>query len=249
MRLELEANLIVDTPQGEATQYVRETWVLFREKSARTRPWKGVRTFGCPSCGAPLEQIAQDKCRACGQTMADGRFDWKVQGISVTQQEDRPPSLTGTVEERGTDAPTVSQPDVAGRKRALFEEDPALSDAALEARLRHIYSEMYAAWNAMDLAGIRPYVSDGLFAYLSYWIDAYKRQGLRNVVDNPRLTGSRVAKIVRDKHYDAITFRVWATGRDYTIEEKTGQVVGGSREDERAYTEYWTLIQIGRAHV
>ena len=92
------------------------------------------------------------------------------------------------------------------------------------------------------LAAARPFVSDGLFDYLRYWITAYRQNGLRNVVDEPYLSGWVPAKIRRDNHYDALTVRIWAGGKDYTV-DGDGNVVGGKPRSDRPYSEYWTLIR------
>jgi hypothetical protein len=77
---------------------------------------------------------------------------------------------------------------------------------------------------------------------MTYWIDAYRSQGLRNVLDSARLTNWTLAKVVRDKHYDAVTARIHAYGLDYTV-DAADHVVGGSRTSARQYSEYWTLIR------
>jgi predicted lipid-binding transport protein (Tim44 family) len=127
--------------------------------------------------------------------------------------------------------------------RSLVQQDPQVSQESIGARLAMIYYELNRSWSTMDLAIARPYVSDGLFDYLRYWIEAYHRQGLRNVLENMRCYHWAYARITRDAYYDAITVRVWATGRDYTIDAKSGTVVGGHKNQDRDYTEYWTLIR------
>ena len=89
---------------------------------------------------------------------------------------------------------------------------------------------------------MRPFVSDSLLGYLQYWVDAYRAQGLRNAVEGARVTRQEIARVIGDRHYDAVTVRVWATGHEVTT-DATGAVVGGSREKERAYSEYWTLVR------
>ena len=51
--------------------------------------------------------------------------------------------------------------------------------------------------------------------YLQYWVDAYKAQGLRNVLANMHITKSELAKVTRDRWYHAVTMRVWGRGKDY----------------------------------
>jgi hypothetical protein len=236
--LTFEANLVLDG----VTHYVEEQWRLGRVVTAVTRPWKGVRSFGCPACGAPFEP-AGNRCASCGKVVDGGRLDWAARRVTVVRLETAPPLLTGTVEERGTDSPTVYQPGMRERWEALLRDDPGLGKEAFGARLALIFAELNAAWAAQDLARIRPFVSDGLYGYLRYWVEAYRAQGLVNKVEGARIERWAVAKVERDKHYDALTVRLWGTGRDVTIEVASGRTVGGNPSDERRYSEYWTLIR------
>ncbi len=246
VEVEFEADLTEGDPAAARAQYVRERWRLLRAASAKSRTPENVRSFHCPHCGAPFAPASPaegERCAYCGEVVGGGRFDWNVQAVSVLESEARPPALTGTVAEEGTDDPTVFGPDLAARRAALLADDPAATDEALAARLALIYGEINAAWNSLDLAKARPYVSDSLFDYLQYWIEAYRRQGLRNVTSGVHMTQSAIAKVERDSYYDAVTFRVWGTGPDYTVEQTSGKVVGGDARRDRAYSEYWTLIR------
>jgi hypothetical protein len=76
-----------------------------------------------------------------------------------------------------------------------------------------------------------------------FWVEAYKQQHLRNVTENARILGMELARVGRDRFFDAITVRLWATSLDYTLADDGGRVVSGSRSKERRYTEYWTIIR------
>jgi ribosomal protein L37AE/L43A len=244
--LEFESNMTVGAGTGDATQYVRERWWLVRDAGVRTRPPEAAQSFHCPNCGAPFgpqSASAGDRCEYCGEVVSGGRFNWSVSATQALEIESRPPALTGTVEEVGTDWPTVVHPALDERWAELLRADPANGDQAMLARLQLIYTELNPAWTALDLTPVRGFVSDGLFDYLQYWITAYRHQGLRNQLDNMRLTRWQLAKVVRDKHFDSVTFRIWASGRDYTVVAASGQVVGGNPNADRDYSEYWTLIR------
>jgi hypothetical protein len=49
-------------------------------------------------------------------------------------------------------------------------------------------------------------------------------------------------KISSDAFYCSITLRIWAQGRDYTV-DKSGRVVSGSKDRLRQWSEYWTFIR------
>ncbi|HWM91593.1 MAG TPA: TIM44-like domain-containing protein [Thermoanaerobaculia bacterium] len=245
--LEFEANLTM----GESAQYVRERWSLVRSATARSKPPELVKSFKCPNCGAPFDPAgaaAGDRCGYCGEVVSGGRFDWTVQAIELVRVEARPPALVSTVQEVGTSWPTVYHPQVQARRAELLRDDPATTDEALGARLRLVYDQLNAAWTSLDLKPARPFVSDGLFDYLQYWIAAYQRQGLRNVLEGMRMTEWTIAKVVRDTHYDSVTCRIWGSGRDYTVRQADGQHVSGNPRADRLYSEYWTLIRAAGVH-
>ena len=62
-------------------------------------------------------------------------------------------------------------------------------------------------------------------------------------MEGARLDRWEVAKVVRDKHYDAVTVRIFGAGRDATLDVKTGRLVGGDASANRPYSEYWTLVR------
>ena len=239
--LELEANV----QTAKHTYYSVETWQLGRDATRTTKPPGASKGFPCPNCGAPWQASATgtQKCASCGQIVDNGRFDWFVERISLISQDERPPTLTTEVPERGTDLPTYRQPSVDARWQAILADDPALSETALRARVDMMYAQLNAAWSNNDLRPVRGLVSDGLFDYLQYWVDAYKRQGLRNALVDMQLTQLALAKIDCDRWYDAITVRIWGKGKDYVVRSETGKVVRGSKHSDRAYSEYWTLIR------
>lgn len=238
-----EANYSAQTPKGERGYYVQEVWRLRRRVDVRSRPPEAVLALGCPSCGAPFERSDEGKCRFCGQEVDGGRFDWTVHHVSLRGQEQRPPPLTHHAEEVGTNDRTRFMPGIQEAHAALIAEDPSTAPEQLDRRVRTIHAELNAAWTALDLRRVRPFVSDSLFNYLQYWIDAYRAQGLRNVLERPEVLRMVIVKLERDRYFDAITVRIWARSIDYTAWAKSGERISGSAKHPRTYSEYWTLIR------
>lgn len=233
--MEIEANLLT----GERTAYTVETWHFGRDASVKSKPPGATRTFPCPNCGAQWQAAATgtQRCSYCNEIVDNGRFDWIVESITVEHVDERPPTLTTEVPERGTDLPTYKQQGADDRARKM-----GVDVGALRKRLDLVYREMNVAWSNNELAPIRGFVSDGLYDYLQYWVDAYKRQGLRNVLADMHITKTELAKVTRDRWYHAVTLRIWARGKDYVV-NATGKRVRGSKRKDRAYSEYWTFIR------
>ncbi len=239
--IEFEANVMT----ADKTYYSVELWRFKRDAAARTKPPKASRAFTCPNCGAPWQssETGTQKCASCGEVVDNGRFDWAVDLITLRSMDERPPTLLADVEERGTDLPTYKQDRVDQNMVLLTRSDPQTTLPALVERLHLIYDQLNRAYANNDLRPARGLVSDGLYDYLQYWIDAYKAQDLRNALENMRITHHSLAKVTRDKYYDAVTIRIFATGLDYTVQASTGKVLKGSKRSERRYSEYWTLIR------
>jgi hypothetical protein len=228
--------------EGTQSYAVREVWTLARGADIVSRPPERARVIGCANCGGPLDKLVGDTCEHCGAPSAPGSRDWQVVAIEIQARESRPPQLTGTTEEQGTSLPTLTAPDLKGEFGALAVRDPEFSWAAFVARVEHVFHTFHEAWVAQDLAPVRPFFSDQLFEAQRYWVGAYRAQQLRNVTEDRQLVSIALSRILHDKYFDAITVRVFAQCKDFTL-DLGGDVVGGSRDEIRRYTEYWTFIR------
>lgn len=198
-------------------------------------PPERQRSFGCPDCGAPLGTRDAARCAHCGRPIDPADFDWLVETVALVERRSTPPALTGTVHESGTHLDTIVDPDAEARRDAIAARDANFTWPAFLARVRHVFAELQPAWSELDLLRARPCLSDNLFQTWMFWIDAYRRAGLRNVNERAKVTGVRLARVVSDRAVDAITVRLRATGLDYTI-DAAGQVVSGNRDEPRDYS-------------
>lgn len=237
LRYQIEATLFTSPPS-----YVTEEWTLVRGDNVISKPPTTTRTWACPNCGAAWQGAVDRKCQHCGEEMTTGKFDWFVDRVTVMSQKQVLASLTGTVEEYGNDLPTVYRGDALQKMTAITSDDPAVTFDAVRARLGLIYDKLNEGWNAQDMKLARGLTTVALRDYMDYWIAEYRRQGLHNRLANARIEYVHLAKVIRDRHFDAITVRVGAVGNDYTV-DRGGSVVGGSKTDPRFYTEYWTLLR------
>jgi predicted lipid-binding transport protein (Tim44 family) len=243
IRVRFESNYTEVAADGAArSYYAAERWTLFRKRDARSRSPDKARVFTCPSCGAPLEVITAGVCGHCGKLASSGEFDWVVREIALEERTPRGPMLTAETREEGTSLPTVVDPEAAGRLEELVARDPAFTWESFEGRVALVFTEFQTAWAARDVTGMRPFFTDRLFEAQRYWVEAYRKQGLRNVTENAAIQGLVAARVTSDAFFDAITVRLRAESLDYTVDEK-GKLVCGSRSRPRAYSEYWTLIR------
>ncbi|MGB1700155.1 MAG: TIM44-like domain-containing protein, partial [Nannocystaceae bacterium] len=243
-----ESNMTVQLEGGgQNSAFVTETWTLSRSATAKSRTPDQVDALGCPNCGAPFESADNRKCDYCGEIVADGRFDWQVSAVHLHDQQFRPPNLGGYAEEVGTFDPLIKDHALDQMWRSLTAADPAFNPEQFNDRVKMIFHRLNESWTELELDKARPYISEGMFDYLRYWTDAYQARGMRNMLERTSVDAIAFAKISRDRFFDAITIRIWASGLDYTVDAKSGKLLGGDRKMSRKYSEYWTLIRSSAA--
>ncbi|MBA3765769.1 MAG: TIM44-like domain-containing protein [Acidobacteria bacterium] len=227
---------------GQMTYYARELWQLERKRDVLSPPPAQSVALHCPRCGAALQKDTAGACAFCGARIQSGEFQWFVRSINLLSREARGPLLTSNVPEVGTDNPSIVQPSFANI-RAYFEKSHLeFNWGEFEMRARMIFNELQAAWSSLDWERARPHETDNIFQMHRYWIEAYKRQNLRNMLDQCRIISMQPVKIMEDAFYNAITLRIWAEGYDYTIDSQ-GRIVAGSKSNLRRWSEYWTFIR------
>lgn len=226
----------------EMTYYVRERWVLERNREVLSPTPAQATALHCPRCGAALMKDTAGACAFCGARIESGEFQWFVRAVSLLSKEARGPLLTSNVPEVGTDYPSVIQPHFQNIRTHFEQSNPSFRWQEFDARVALIFNELQLAWSSLNWERARPHETDNIFQMHQYWIEAYKRQGLRNALDNFRITRMQPVKIKEDAFYHSITVRIWAEGYDYTV-DKNGKIVSGSKKKLRRWSEYWTFIR------
>ncbi|MFO0679458.1 MAG: zinc-ribbon domain-containing transport protein [Polyangiaceae bacterium] len=230
-------------PQGERRFFARERVVLSRTAGIPSRSPDKSTMLVCPNCGAPLQAMRGRTCSYCNTAVTPGQKDWSIQSVQLLEREERPPLLTSSVEEVGTNFPTVFDPHKDEAFAHLSQKDPAFAWNVFDARVRTVFEALQVGWTARDPLRVRPYMSDNLFQSQCYWLDLYKQARVINRTDGARVTRIDLARITSDVYFDAITVRVFATGADFTVQESDGKVLSGNPNKPRDYSEYWTFIR------
>ncbi len=226
-----------------ARRYSRERWTLRRKRGVLSRGPDDIRALRCPSCGSAEAVLPDGRCPACRNTVNRGEFAWTVTAVHIAERKAPPPlhrELGGA--EPGTGHPTVYAPDLAAAWRTLRWRHPQFSPAAFEQHVRAVFERLQAAWSSRDWLAARPYETDALFQTHRFWIERYKREGLTNRLDDIAVESVVPVKVEFDAYFETITVRIFASMRDYTVDE-SGRVVSGDPKRPRHFSEYWTFVR------
>lgn len=230
--------------EGTSKRFVRERWTFARQAETLSPGPERMRVLACPSCGSPIDTTPEGRCRNCDNVITDGRLQWQVMDTKVLSDEPAPPlQLTrGAGVEVGTDLPLVLAPDLPAQLRAFQARHPEFRWEGFRSRVTEVFTRIQQAWSDGKWEKARPYETDFLFQQHRYWIDRYAAEGLRNGSSDITVTDVVLARITVDAYLEAVTVRIFARMRDWT-EDRSGQVVSGSKAKHRTFSEYWTFLR------
>jgi hypothetical protein len=236
---------LVKSGQSSRRIYAEEKWTLRRARGAISlEPEKAVR-MGCPSCGAAAETTALGACRSCGTPVTKGQLQWQLERRQVLKSEGVTAPEVGFF--AGGDEPSVSVPSLvdphlpaAVRKLSARHADFNFDD--FRGRVSRTYFAVQEAWSDASYGAIRPYVTDPMYQSLRFWVEKYEGAGLRNRLEDVRLSEVKLVKVEVDPWFESITVRVWGSMKDSTVDQ-SGKIVGGNHKTDRHFSEYWTFLR------
>ena len=121
--------------------------------------------------------------------------------------------------------------------------DPNFNGGDLREKISNLYVQMQNAWQDKDLDSLRPYFTDALFAQLERQVDALRRNGQTNYVERIAVVGVVLNGYYQSGGDDHIVATVNARIVDYTVDDKTGALISGSKTAEKFMTYEWDLTR------
>ena len=117
--------------------------------------------------------------------------------------------------------------------------DPArFSDTASD-----IFFRVQAAWMARDISQASASITPEMADMLQKDCDRLRGQGRINRLENIAVRSVTVTEAWQESGQDYVTVDFLANLLDYTVDERSGQVVEGSRTEPVKFEEFWTLVR------
>jgi len=120
--------------------------------------------------------------------------------------------------------------------------DPSFDEAHFLGRVRSAFTRIQDAWCTQNLDLARQFVSDSIYERFSLQLQEQKELGYRDRMDDLSIASCALAQAVSDGCYDTVTVRFSGTTRDYRVDLKGGQALGGGQY-LKDFEEYWTLLR------
>lgn len=127
--------------------------------------------------------------------------------------------------------------------RRFQQTDPSFSQDALKATFEDIFFRVQAAWMNRTLAGVQGLLTPEMAVYFTGEFEAMRRQGRINRLENIAIRQVEPSEIWQETGRDYVTVLITANLLDYTVDEQTGQIVGGDKLNPLKFQEFWTFCR------
>jgi predicted lipid-binding transport protein (Tim44 family) len=121
--------------------------------------------------------------------------------------------------------------------------DPNFSEAAMKEKIANLYVQMQGAWQNKEFESMRPYMTDTLYNQFVMQQGELIRSDYTNYVERIAVLDVSLTGWRSDEINDAVVALVNTRIIDYTVDDKTGNVVSGSKTQEKFMCYEWTLIR------
>jgi len=124
--------------------------------------------------------------------------------------------------------------------RSLTMMDPSFDANKFLKIAQDNFFKIQGAWNKQDVTTLRTLCGGELMKTWEAELAQLKLRGQKNRMDNIALRESEITEVWTESGEDFITVRLHANLLDYTVDEKSGNVVVGSDSEPVEFEEFWT---------
>jgi predicted lipid-binding transport protein (Tim44 family) len=139
--------------------------------------------------------------------------------------------------------PATTESDLETGLRHIRQMDPRFDEKSFTDGCMDLFFKVQGAWANRDMSGVRNLLTEEMSKMLQGEADRLRAAQQVNRLDNIAVRSVEITEIWQEKGEDFITAQIYANLLDYTTDERTGQVVSGSRTEPVKFREYWTFAR------
>jgi predicted lipid-binding transport protein (Tim44 family) len=142
-------------------------------------------------------------------------------------------------------APPLTEPerDLEKGLGQIKAMDPLFAEDKFKDQAMDFFFKIQGAWGDRDMSTVKHLLTGEMLRVLQEDADKMRKDGLINKIEKIAVREVNLTEAWQEYGQDYITFRVYATLLDYTVDEKTGEIVSGSKTDPVKFEEYWTFTR------
>jgi predicted lipid-binding transport protein (Tim44 family) len=141
--------------------------------------------------------------------------------------------------------PPASEPerDLEKGLKNIEQLDPLFAEDRFKDQTMDFFFKIQGAWVDRDMFTVKHLLTEEMFRFLQEDAAKMRQDGLLNRLENIAVREVNLTEAWQESGQDYITVRIYATLLDYTLNEKTGEIVEGSKVEPVKFEEYWTFAR------
>lgn len=126
----------------------------------------------------------------------------------------------------------------------ITSSDPSFNEQDFKDNVMDMFFKIQAAWMNRDLSTASHLLDGKMKDYLQSDIDDLKASGKINKLENIAVRNIEIDEAWEESDSHCITVLIYANILDYTVDEKSGNIIEGSKTDPVKFEEYWTFYRM-----
>lgn len=136
-----------------------------------------------------------------------------------------------------------SEADLERGLSHIRQMDASFSEERFCDQVMDIFFKIQGSWMNRDLAPVANLLNDEMRRTFQADIDAMLRERKINRLENIAVRNVEISEAWQEQGDDFITALIYANLLDYTADDRTGDVISGSKTEPVKFEEYWTFTR------
>jgi predicted lipid-binding transport protein (Tim44 family) len=119
--------------------------------------------------------------------------------------------------------------------------DPGFNESEFLSFAGEAFRRVQANWEKRDGNALRSLLSPEMAALFQKEMERLREEKKINRIENIEIRKAEITDALQDRGEDLVTVKLEVRLRDYTVDEKSGQVVAGDSRDPIEFREFWTF--------
>jgi predicted lipid-binding transport protein (Tim44 family) len=139
--------------------------------------------------------------------------------------------------------PAEPEWDLEKGLRYIERSDPLFSEQKFKGQALDYFFKIQGAWVDRNLSTVKHLLTKEMFDLLQKDVEKMRQDGLVNRLQHMAVHEVNLTEAWQEAGQDYLTVRIYLTLLDYTINERTGEIVSGSKFEPVRFEEYWTFTR------
>jgi predicted lipid-binding transport protein (Tim44 family) len=142
---------------------------------------------------------------------------------------------------------TMDMPDAAGDLQRglgyISQMDAGFDPRRFQDTASDLFFRVQGAWMGRDLTPVRDLLAPEIYETMQKDTERLRAEHHIDRMENIALRSAEISEAWQESGRDYITVHFLASMLDYTVDERTNEVVKGSRSEPVKFEEYWTFVR------